>query len=111
MDKGIVVKLQLKDAQMVELYRVYDQLHEHFGVNSPHDLLLKGHAKEMRDRLRAQVDKCQGKYTFSLTAVDACAFVQTWENAMKPLPHYTAQLIQSIFNQLDHSVKNRRVLR
>lgn len=109
MDKGII-KLHLSDAQITELYRVYDHLHQNFGVESPHDLLLKGHAKEIRDRLRAQVDKCQKKYTFPLTAVEACAFVQTWQDAMKPLPIYTANLIQHVFNQLDFTVKNRRVI-
>lgn len=107
MDKGIV-KIVLNDTQITELYQLYDHLLNSFEIDSPHDLLLKGHVQELRDRLRKDMDKCQNKYTVWLKGTEACAFVQTWRGAIKPLPIYSAQIIQMIFNKLDQTAKQPR---
>ena len=96
------VKVQLKDAQMVELYTIYDRLNNNYPVNSRHDLLMLEHISALRDRLRKMIGKCAQRYTLKMEGAELVAFTQLWERSNLDMSAYLGRIIQLIFSKINH---------
>ena len=102
------VKVQLKDAQMVELYTAYDRLHNTYPINSRHDLLMLEHISELRDRLRQMIGRCAQKCTLKMYGAELMAFRQIWERGNPDTGDYLARIIQLIFSKITPGTIQRR---
>jgi hypothetical protein len=100
MDRALI-QVKMDGSRLNEIFVLYNNIWATYEPLNAHELLIKGHITQMRNRLYVMKVKEQLKYTLSFGPVEALAFVQLWESAPFSLSPYQAQIIQSIFNILD----------
>jgi hypothetical protein len=105
-----IMKVKLKDGDMVELYTIYDRLQQTYPINGRHDLLMLGHITELRDRLRNMISKCAKRYTLKLEGTELLAFIQLWDRGSIEVHAYLQGIIKAAINNIDHSIMQGRTI-
>lgn len=105
------IKFKLMDGDVRCMYLLYNDLVHDYHPDNDHAKLLHEHIISMRDMWEKMYRKDQEKYTLSLPATEALAFMQTWNNAHLPFDPYTNNTILKIIGHIDKTSQLKKLRR
>jgi len=103
-----LIRVKLNARDYTELFRLYEGLWANYEPSNAHELLLKAHITDLYEHLEFRVTMQKKTYALVFNGTEALAFVQLWEPAKRPLSPLQAQVVQSIFLELNRVMTNRR---